>query len=66
MNETLCDKVNMVDVSPLADIASAAGKRPVISHISAITHKRDDMLDLKRKIEHSLGRMTILTAVSRP
>jgi len=53
-NEVLCSRINMVDVSPLADVTGTAGKGPIISHISAITHQRDNMLDLKRNIEHGL------------
>lgn len=48
----------------LADIAGAASKRPVVRRIRAITHEGDDVLDLKREVEHSFGRMTILAAVS--
>jgi hypothetical protein len=65
-NDSVCDRINVLDVSPLADIAGTAGKRPVVRRISAITHEWDDVFDLKREIEHSFGRMTVLAAVSCP
>jgi hypothetical protein len=66
MNDSMCDRINMVDVSPLADIAGTAGKCPVVRRISATMHEWDDMLDLKQEVEHRFGRMTVLAAVSRP
>jgi hypothetical protein len=65
-NDSVCGRINVQDVSPFADVAGAAGTRPVVRRISTITHERDDVLDLKREVEYGFGRMTVFAAVSRP
>jgi hypothetical protein len=65
-NDSVCNRINVLDMSPFADITGTASKGPVVRRIRAITDERDDVLDLEREVEHGFRRVAVLAAVSRP
>jgi hypothetical protein len=66
MQHRACNRIFMLDVRSLADVARAAGERPVGWRISALAHEGPNVFDLKRKVEDGFGRLAILTAMPRP
>jgi len=65
-NSGLRHRINVAHMRALADITGAAGESPVVFCIGTVVDRWDNMLDLKREVEHGFGRMAILATVSCP
>jgi len=65
-NNDVCDRINAPNVNPLRTLQARQASAQLCARICAITYEGDDVLDLKREVEYSFGRMAVFAAVSRP
>ena len=59
------ERILVVDRACLTDVAGAAGERQVVVRILTLAYERNNVLDLKWEVEHGLGSMAVLAAMSR-
>jgi hypothetical protein len=64
MNDSACNRIRMLDVSALAEIASTAGQGPVVCSITTAAHERNAMLNLKWEVENRFRGMAVLATVT--